>query len=716
MSSLFSPAWYRIADLRPRLRSQARLSRHVYRGERWHVLQDLGSGRHLRLNPAAYRVVVLMDGLRTVDEIWRQACLTQGDDAPSQDEVVRLLSQLHNANVLISDKRPDLAEMHERGAKARRQKLKQYLANPLSLKLPLLDPDRWLAAMVGMVTPRVWPLLMGLWLVLVCSAVVGAIYYWAPLTEDLAARSFTPENVLLLALVFPVLKIVHEFGHGLAIKAYGGACREMGVMLLVFLPIPYVDAGQATGFPDKRRRMLVGAAGMMAELAVAAVAFWLWTWAEPGLFKSVLHQALILSGVTTLLFNANPLLRFDGYYILGDWLEIPNFGNKANHYLGYLLSRHVFGAEHAESPHLTPREGYWLATYGIASFLYRMTVAVAIILFVADAFFFVGVLLAFWAAWSMLLLPLLRQLRNLSLHPALEGARARAWTISTGFALLALLVVFALPASSWTSAEGVIWMTDDARVRATHPCFGAAVLARPGAAVKRGQPLIDCGDPDLDARVAQARARLDELQTRFNLAAGSEPVQMQIVRAEIGYARAQQEDLLARRRAMVMTSAHDGVFHMDAPGDFPGRYVERGEAVAYVLDPARIALFSVVPQGEVDLVRQQTRKVELRGAGDVWNLVTATVRREVPAATRELPSLALSLAGGGKIGLDPNTSANGEAAALTSLFQFELALPADYPITSLGGRVHVRFIHPDEPLGEQWHRSIRQVFLKRFAV
>lgn len=716
MSTLFSPAWYRIAKLRPRLRSQAQLSRHTYRGERWHVLQDLGSGRHLRLNPAAYRVIALMDGIRTVDEIWRTACLTQGDEAPSQEEVVQLLGQLHAANVLVSDKRPDIEELRERGVKNRRAKLKQYFANPLSLKIPLVDPDRFLGVLAAYISPRMWQFIGLAWCLLVGSLAVGVFYSWGPLTEDLAARSFTAQNVLLLALIFPVLKVIHEIGHGLVIKAFGGSCREMGLMFLVFLPIPYVDASQSISFPSKWRRMLVGAAGMMTELSVAAIAFWLWSWAEPGLVKSVLHQTLILSGLTTLLFNANPLLRFDGYYILSDWLEIPNLGTKANQYFGYLVSRHVFRSERAEQPPLSRREGRWLAFYAVASFVYRMIIAVAIILFVANAFFFVGVLLAFWAAWNMLAMPIARQLKHLAIHPALEGVRVRSAAIITSSVAFFGLVLFAVPAPSWTNAEGVIWMTDDAQVRATYPCFGNQVLATPGTHVKQGDQLLDCGDPQLDAQLAEARAKYEELSARFNLAASTSRVQMQVVRAELDHARAFYEDLAARRSAMVMTSSYDGVFSMPAPSDFPGQYVARGAAVGHVLDTEKIALFTVVPQGSVDLVRQRTNKVELRVAGNVWKELEATIRREVPGATRELPSLALSLAGGGSIGLDPNSGAQGEATALTPLFQFELAFSEGQPLPYLGSRVYVRFVHEKEPLGAQWYRSVRQVFLKQFAV
>lgn len=716
MSSLFSSAWYRVADLRPRLRTQARMGRHVYRGERWHVLQDMGSGRFLRLNPAAYRLVVLMDGVRTLDEIWRHACANWGDEAPSQDEVLQLLTQLNHANVLITDRRPDVAELQQRAEKTKHKKVMQYIANPLSLKVPLFDPDALLTRLVSAVPPRGWRWFAGLWMALVCGALAGTAYYWSELTHDIASRSFTPDNMLLLALVFPVLKLVHELGHGLAIRACGGSCREMGVMFLVFLPVPYVDASQASGFADKYRRMLVGAAGMMAELLVASVAFWLWAWSDAGLLKSVLHQTLILAGVTTLVFNLNPLLRFDGYYILADWLEMPNLGNKANQYLGYLLTHHVFRAFHAVQPPLTPREPFWLVSYALASFVYRIFVAAAIVVTVGNSFFFVGVLLALWSFWNMIVQPVLRLLRHLVTHPALEGRRLSACVLSGAGVAFAGVTLLLVPAPSWTAVEGVIWMTEDARVRAPHPCFGERVLVAPGTRVRAGERLMSCSDPDLDAQIAQATARIEELETRFALAAPVDRVQMQVVQADLRHARRQLADLQRRHDALSMISPRDGIFRMSAPQDFSGRFLNRGDGVAYVIDPGSIALIAVVPQGDVDLVRKRTRQVELRVAGNIWQKIDTQIRREVPAATRELPSLALSLAGGGRIGLDPQVNAGGSAAALNPLFQFELTVPDAAAGVFPGTRVYVRFVHQSEPLAQQGYRSLRQVFLKRFVI
>ncbi|MBF0629938.1 MAG: PqqD family peptide modification chaperone [Magnetococcales bacterium] len=712
-SAIFSNSWYRVALLKPRLRSQARVLRHYYRGQRWHILQDRASGRFLRLNPAAYGVVSMFDGYQTLDEIWKLLCERDGDNAPTQDEVVNLLNQLHQANVLLTDRSPDLEDMGERRSRVRWQKLKQYIANPLSLKIPLFDPDRLLTRLLTL-TPR-WVIVIfpWVWLALVISGGIQAAMHWDELTRDLTARAFTTENIVLLWFVFPILKAIHELGHGLMVKHLGGACHEMGVMFLVMVPVPYVDASATIAFANKHQRMLVGAAGMMAELTMASIAVWLWIDISPGLGRAILHEIILLAGLTTLIFNINPLIRFDGYYILADALEIPNLGQKSNQYLGYLINRHLFGVEESEAPPMTPGESPWLLSYAITSFFYRTFIAVAIILLIAGSYFFVGVLLALWSVWGMLLAPLWKHVKYLATHSALEGHRVRAVTLS-GMAVMALVLLIGLvPAPAWTMTEGVIWMPEESRIRAPLMCLGEAVLVAPGTRVKTGEPLLTCTDPELDARYKQLTQQRREVATRLELAATFDRIQAQIAALELNHVDEQLADIRARRQAMTMTSPHDGILALPSPDDYPGRYLKRGDVIGYVLDPSRYTLLAVVPQSDVDLVRNHTHHVELRAVDQIWDLLPARIVREVPAATSELPSLALSLAGGGTIGLNPEAH---EPKALAPLFQFELAFTGAMIPKALGNRIHIRFVHEETPLAAQWYRSLRQLFLKRFAV
>ncbi len=712
--SLFSTSWYRVATIRPRLRNHAQIHRHVYRGGVWYVMQNHSTGKFHRFTPIANLVIGLMDGRRTLQEIWDLACVRLGDEVPSQDEVITLLSDLHRADVLQSDAPPDLHELQQRRQRHAKVRLKQYIGNPLSLRFPLLDPDSLLTKVQPWVAPLFGWFGGVLWCVTVGWALVLVAMHWAELSGNMVDRVLSVENLLLIWIIFPMIKVLHEFGHGMAAKVGGGEVHETGVMLLILMPIPYVDASSATAFRDKRSRMLVGAAGMLVELFIAAIAVFAWVNLEPGTERAIAYNIILVAGVSTLMFNANPLLRYDGYYILADYLEIPNLAQRANEYLGYLVNRYLFGIDGGRSPVSAPGERGWFVFYAIASFFYRMLMMVSIVLLVASQFFIVGILLAVWAFATMLVLPLAKKVGYLFYSPRLSGHRWQAI-----FATVAILVplaglLFLYPAPSSTRAEGVIWAPEQAQVRASVDGFVTRVLAKPDQQVRRGEVLIETEDPELGARTRVLEAQLAELEARYSAAILTRRVQADLVN-EQKVQVAEALDLAYKRQAdLKVRSPVDGRFIIEDAQNTPGRYAQRGELLAYVTEHAATTVRVVVPQAEGDLVRKATRSVEIRPADRIGHPVRAKVQREVPAATDELPSMTLSLQGGGKIGVDPGKG--GEPRAIEKLFVLDLELPPGEQPNYLGGRIYVRFEHPPEPLAGQWYREVRRVFLRKFSV
>lgn len=724
--SLFSPAWYRVAPLKARLRSHAVLHRHVYRGRLWYVLQDRASARFHRFSPEAYAVIGLMDGQRSLDEIWRIACERLGDDAPTQDEVIQLLATLHRADVLLTDAPPDLDELHERRLTQRSAKRRQTLGNPLALRLPLIDPDAVLTALMPLLRPLLGWAGALLWLALVGGALAAGASHWTELTRNLSDHLLSADNLLLVGLAFTLAKAVHEFGHGLAVKARGGEVHEMGVMLLVLMPVPYVDASASLAFERKRDRMLVGAAGMLTELALAAVALLAWVNLEPGLLRAFAYNLVMIAGLTTVVFNANPLLRFDGYYILSDAIEIPNLGQRANSYLGYLVRRYALGLRRLTPPEAAPGERPWFVAYAIASFVYRMVVSLGIALLVAQQYFVIGVVLGLWSLFNAFLQPLAKRIAYLATGPELEGRRGRALAV-TGLVVGALVAVVGwVPVPSWTRTEGVALVPERGHVRAATDGFVKQVLVASGQTVRQGQPLLLLDDPELAARLRVLDAQLREQQARY-AAANGDRVQLAMIRDDIAHISARRAHAAARLAELVVRSPADGRFVMDDVADAPGKFVHRGDLLAFAVEPTRLAVQVVVPQADVDLVRQMTRRVELRRPERVAEVLPAQVRRVVPAATSALPSLALSAQGGGELSLDPNAGrgdGKGEAKAegrhevkaASSLFLFELDLGAEPPPLAIGGRLYAKFERTPETLAVQGWRALRGLLLSRFSV
>jgi putative peptide zinc metalloprotease protein len=709
-----SASWYRIARLRPVLKAQAKVRRHRFRGQVWYVVHDTASGRFNRFTPATWQLLGLLDGKRSMEEIWPLALEQLGDDAPGQEEVIRLLSQLHAADLLHCEVSPDAAELFERYGRQYRARRDARWKNPLGLRIPLWDPDRFLERTL----PYVHPIFTGFGLLAFCAIAIAAlvlvVLHFPELSGNLDDRVLSAQNLFLLWLTFPVLKFLHEMGHAYAVKAGGGEVHEMGVLLLVFMPVPYVDASAANGFRNKWRRAFVGSAGMMVELYVSAFAMLVWAAAEPGLVRAVAFNVLVIAGFSTLVFNANPLLRFDGYYILADLIEMPNLAQRGTQYWRYLGEKYLFRMREAESPVLTAGERNWLLAWTPLAFAYRMTVLVAIVMYVAGAWFFIGVAFAAWGVATMVGLPLVRAFTYLSALPRAEATRSRALAVLGGVALALALFVAFVPVPLHTRTEGVVWLPEEAQVRAGTSGFVRAVLARPGARIQPGTPLIESVDPALTAQIAYTQAKLDELDAKLDSQWFDERVQAELTRQDIARESAQLARLNERAAQLVARSQAAGRFVIDRPEDLPGRFVHKGELVGYVAQDSRTIVRTVVSQNDIDLVRGGVVRAEVRLADHPAEVHAARVVREVPAARDELPSAALASGGGGAIAADPRDPKG--SRALASTFQFDLELPPDVKSANYGGRAYVRFTHPSEPLGFQWYRRIRQAFLQRFNV
>lgn len=709
-----SSAWHRVAGLTPQLRAHARLYRHRYRDEVWYLLQDPATGRVHRFTPAARLVIAAMDGRRTVDQLWALANRHLGEQAPTQDELLQLLGQLHAADLLQSNVTPDSAEIFQRGERESKTRRRRAWSNPMALRIPLWDPDAFLNRTRGW-TDWLWSRWGALlWLVVVLPALFLLPAHWAELTHNFSDRVLAVDNLLLLWLAFPLIKALHELGHASATKVGGGEVHDMGLMFLVFMPVPYVEASAATVFKSKMARAVVGAAGMLVELFVAALAFYLWLLMEPSLLRAVLFNVMLVAGVSTLVFNGNPLLRYDAYYILADLIEMPNLAQRATRYWSYLLERYALKVEEAQPPTHSPGERAWLMFYGAASTLYRIFVTISIALFIAGEFFFFGVVLALWAVFAMAVMPLYSGLRYLLHSPRLQRTRRRGWALVGGGGGALLLFLLAVPVPFRSQAEGVIWLPEEAMVRAGANGFVDTLWVEPGTRVGPGTALLRMADPALQAEVALAQARVAEVEAAYRAEFVSDTAQAAILRERLEAETAVLHRVQERAAGLEVVASGQGTLHVPQSHDLPGRYFKKGEIIGYVTDKPPALARVVVTQAEVDVVRQATREVQVRTAQHIDQVLDGRLVREVPAGESRLPSPALSVQGGGKIALDPQ-DAHG-TKTLERLFQFDVELQSPPVQYLFGQRVHVRFEHPWEPLAMQWFRGVRRLFLSRFNV
>ncbi len=712
--TLFSPHWYRVCNLKPLIRQHVEVHRNDYRGLIWYILEDKASGRSHRFNSTAYQVIGLLDGQMTVNQVWDKVNDRLGEFAPTQEQMIQLLGKLHAADLLQSGLPADTEELFQRSKAHKSNKLKQRYSNPLSIKVPLWDPENFLQRHLSKVSWLYHWIIGLIWLLVISAAALATAINWQMISAYFTINTLSPYNLIIMGLLYPLIKFLHELGHAFSAKYEGGEVHEMGVTFLMFMPIPYVDVSTVNFLRSKQQRILVSAAGILVELFIAALGLFLWLSVEPGLVKDIAFNMMIIGGISSLFFNGNPLLKYDGYYILADALAIPNLFQRSTQYLAYLTQKYVFGVTALSSPATAPGESGWFILYSISSFIYRLGLLWFIVVYVTDTFFVVGVLLALLVVSRQILLPVIKGLLFVFNSPSIHRQRFRAIAILTGTLLVLFVILYWVPVPAYTRSEGVIWMPEEAQLRAEVDGFAGHLKLELPVTVKKDTAVIEIYDPLLNTRVEVLFANLKELNSKFRAEWDNDRIQaenikeeMRVVAAELKYAKKQQQ-------AMQIVSNKAGKLLIPDVEDLTGRFLSKGEIVGYVIDDALPIVRVVVAQSDIGQIQQRVKAVQVRLVNHPNQVILAKIIRKAPEATNYLPSAALATINGGKIPIDPDFKE--ELKTQGKVFQIDLELNPSSPVTKIGQRVYVRFDHGSESLGQQWYRSLRQVFLRQFNV
>ncbi len=717
----FSETWYRVADLRPRLRVTVNVYRQHFRHQMWWVIQDPSSNQFFRVNEGAYRFIAMLDGRRTVARVWKVCNELFGDASPTQGEAIQLLGQLYGANLLQAELPPDAEGLFKRYEKRVSREVKGYLTNILFIRIPIIDPDgflneflpavRWVYSWIGLV-------LLG---VLVCLGAYSVIERADELVDQ-AKNVLDPSRLPLLFVSFWVVKIFHEFSHSFACKKFArdsgtrGEVHTMGIMLLVFTPMPYMDASSAWAFRSKWKRVLVNAAGMLVELGIASIAAIVWAKTSPGTtVHAVAYNVMFIASVSTLLFNANPLLRYDGYYILADLLEIANLQQRSRQYIYYLVRKYVWRIRRARSPANTKGERFWFVFYGIASTIYRFFIVTAILLFVAGVFPFVGMVIAIGAGIVMLLVPVGKFFKYLLTNNELTRVRTGAITsvVLVLGAIVALVGLIRVPDRS--RIEGIVEPEKVVIVTPLTDGFVRSFLVSDRYVTPESDVLIEAENPAKEAQLAVLLCELDAARARKRKADTESVAAAQTYKKVIAMLDKQIRDVRDELEALKLHPPMAGRWISPQIERLEGAYVQRGQQIG-LLASREMVIVAVVKQDVGPRAFEEVSvgsdvEIRIRNRPDLD--FGGTIIELLPAARKDLPSRALGYAIGGTVQTVPDDPEGLEAVA--PFFLIRIAPDDDSDVKLLSGqRVVVRLTTPSKPLGVQWWRGILQLVQRRF--
>lgn len=702
----FSPFWHRVRAMKPRLRPHVQITRQFYRGRRWHVVRDPSSNQFYRLNPIAHEFVGLFDGQRTIEEIWKIVLERHGDAAPTQGEAIQLITQLYNSNLLAADVAPETEQLLQRGRERTKQKATQQAIGIMYFKIRVFNPDKYLSWVEPLFRPVLnrWGFLA--WLLFMIYCLGAVLPEWETLASGVDSV-IAPANWGWLIVVFIVTKGIHETGHGVICKRYGGQVPEFGFMLLVLFPAPYVDASSAWALSSKWKRMAVGAGGMIFELAVAGAAALVWkSSADGSLVRQIAYNAMFTASLSTILFNANPLMRFDGYFILSDLLEVPNLMQRSMKMLQYLWKVHVYRLKNETPPTSSRSEAVILVLYGIGAMCYRVFLFVSITLAVMGRLFALGLVLAIWTAGMWFVLPIGKFVHWLATGNNIADCRSRVIAISLASFAIGGGFLGMIPFPDHRRASGVVESVEDPGVFFGTAGFVETAHVRIGDVVREGDPLVTCSNDQMVSRLAQLNAKIAEARAVEQRALGNDrQAEAQIARESLHALDEQLVYLQERIEKLVVRAPRDGTVVGQDPELLVGRYVEQGSAACQVIDPEDLRIVALLDQREAawpTALGTKNFKSEVRLLSRVQDALPAEIVSIQPLG-RELPHASFSAQGGGQIetGQDQQSSMLAKDPQLKMYLRLSDAGEGDW-LGLPGERAKLRFTLPDKPLLVQW--------------
>ncbi|MGB7323614.1 MAG: site-2 protease family protein, partial [Rubripirellula sp.] len=337
------------------------------------VVKDPIAMKYHRLRPDEYFVLERLDGNTTLEQIRSAYETTYAPQKVTTGELNQLVFRLHQSGLTISDVALQGDRLRERNQKEKTQKRIGHLTSLLFIRFPGVDP----APLLDRLYPLMRPLMNKVGAtaavaIMVFAAIVFGLHFDEFMSQfPEMGKWIRIEAVLILAAVIGSTKVLHELGHAIMCKHFGGECHQIGPMLLVFTPALYCDTSDSWMLPSRWQRAAVGLAGIGTEVILASIATIVWASTAPGLVHYVAMNVMLVCSVSTVLFNANPLLRYDGYFVLSDLVDVPNLGERSRRLLSGYAMKATMGVDELPDAMMSKTESFWLMLYAVLAFVYR---------------------------------------------------------------------------------------------------------------------------------------------------------------------------------------------------------------------------------------------------------------------------------------------------------------------------------------------------------
>jgi putative peptide zinc metalloprotease protein len=701
-------------QLRPQLRADLGFTLQRYGDESSYLVEDPIRSKYHRLGVIEYYFVSLLDGKTTIQQALAVIAREFGADAFDEQDAISVCRWLSDTQLFVANS-DSIQETPEASIARGLQRV-----NPLVFKLPLGNPDAIVTyawRIFGWVTH---PIFFLAWIGLALFAGQQLIHQGANLYGDLG-QVLSPTNWIWLGVAWIGLKFFHELYHSMICKRYGGGVIEAGIVFVLLAPLPYVDVSSAWRFPSKWSRIYVSVAGVIAELVIASLAAIIWCQTGPGVVHQTAYNVMLMATVVTLLFNANPLMRFDGYYVLADFSEIPNLYSVAQQRVTSALKSIAFGAT-SRLPHATFGTQIFLYVFGLATIFWRVVVCTSLMIGAHAIFGRLGLALSLFALAGWTLPMMWRFAKYLWKPPAAEKASRIRFALSMSIlGGLAYVALQGIDAPVPIQAPAIVMYENEEQVRAGTSGFVRTLEVKPGDVVQTDQVIGRLEDPQLLSRIGELRLQQKATALKCNLY--RQRGEMAAYQAERDTVAALGERLTVleeQKDMLVLRAGRNGIVAGELTDDLLGRYVRPGTLICRIVSEKEKQVVVSVAEEDLNAFDLEIGKEVGIRTGDYNSpIVRSQLKNVQPKAQDTVPVEALAAYAGGPLEVVMSSDNNGDGSVHWKLLEprFEATISLDAKTSQslrAGQRAYVRLDSQQRKLGSYLYNEARQWVRRRF--
>ncbi|WP_442506689.1 efflux RND transporter periplasmic adaptor subunit [Novipirellula sp. SH528] len=654
-----------------------------------------------------YVFLSLLDGKTTVPQACGLAAATLGSRAPTTDQAQSIVHWLleNELGYLANAATPTRKRDRDTGSNPRGVDSAFSLRslNPFWMKVPVLRSERWIAATAQSLRAVFSPAALVLGFLIIVGGILCLAFQWDRFSTE-SAQVWSRSNWIWLFSFWVALKCIHELAHAVACHRQGANAREVGVVFILFAPLAYVDVTSCWRLNSKWARIAVSAAGMYVELCIASLAMIAWCFVDSPSLSFLLHRLILAAGISTIAFNANPLMRFDGYYILSDWLEIPNLYSAASQAVVQQIRRLATGVSPSGSS-LQGWRRYFVLVYGIAALVWRVVICTTLLLAASTMFSGAGIVLMGAGIWMWFLRPLKRHAQNaLKLLQTDFATFCRASIVGGGLVAAAIIAVCWLPIPTSSRAAAVVRYAPETLVRSRADGFIRHVHVRDQDKVRRGDLLLEIENRELTNHRDRLEIERQQIKIKIRQAIEQKELGERIVLQEHLKSIQQQYEQIAKKcDSLRVTASRDGQVITRGLDQFVGRYVREGDLLMTVAFSRDKEIMALISQSQI----KQARPIVGTNIGVRYSenrRATALFEKLEPRATDQLVVASLSSLEGGPLSVQRQSS-EAESQSETDIrllephFVGRVRLDAESAdVLPAGLRVEVELDHRTDPL------------------